>query len=130
MKIASPRGYNLEEILKTKSGNDLKTFVEYVATTLDKVLQMSQNKIELADNINSETKTIQVRTINSRQEIIKLRGKPTGMLAPRVINDIKFTTYVTSCSWAYSAQDGKVYVNVVCNQAPPTPLEIELTFLY
>ena len=108
MKIAISRLYDITTILATKSGQQLKEFIECLNIVQDNFIRMASNNITIDENLKTTRKTITIRDNVTEYDII---GLSSGAPALVVLNstDGPLSNPVTF-NWQYDGRKSKVRV--------------------
>ena len=128
MKINVTRIFETSRAIATKSGQELKDFIVFVAEALSQIIQALRNNLNFEDNFNAFiiSPTVQDGAI----QVINTNGKrPTGILWPTSSSNFNYP--ITSFAWQFN-DAGLVQVKVGFAGSPPsgTLIQIKLVILF
>ena len=120
MKIKIPNLVDVSKFLKTNSGQDLKEFIEYVASSSDEIVTAIQGNLTYGDNFLSEIKNIGVR--HDTEEVVRLgrNDRVSEVRVRRIYDDAYYV--VDSFGWKYDAQGNLVIKCLFQNPFDPIPI--------
>ena len=130
MKIKISSVVDLTKYLETKTGQDLKELLEYIAQLADEVITALTSNLSYVDNFSSEVKRCVLRT-GERTEISisKPKAEVKEIRVRRIYDDTYFL--VEQFGWHYN-QEGKVEVMLIIGGGAvvTSEFDVDLLILY
>ena len=129
MKLKVSSVLDLTKYLETKTGQELKDLLEYIAQLSDEVVTALTSNLSYNDNFSAETKRSLLR--NGEPTVIKPKNDKATVKeirARRIYDDTYYL--VQAFGWHYNGE-GEVEVQLLVAGAPVTlEFEVDLLILY
>ena len=124
MKISLTRNLETAKILATKTGQELRGFVVYMAEFVQQVIQALRQGLTFADNFDCDIKTVQLS--NDQAQVIEARKTAKLILPGRVVSQ---THKLEAFGWYYDA-NSKLNVIATFDPVPDSALDVSIVVLF
>lgn len=120
MKIKIPNVVDVSEYLKKSVGQELKGFIQFMASASDEIITALQSNLTYADNFLCEIKQLSVR--DGVEEIVRpdRTDRATEIRIRRVVDDTFYV--VDNFGWKYNGQGNLVITVTFDNPFDPIPI--------
>jgi hypothetical protein len=125
-KITVSRIFELSKYLSTKSGQELKDALTYMADFAEVTLRNLRNGLTFQDNIDCEIKTVTLRTNTEATISVASRKRAVAVLVRRVVNDQYYI--VEKFGWKFDTS-GNIVLTAVFSGSPASTLDISVEIL-
>jgi hypothetical protein len=125
-KISVSRIFELSKYLGTKSGQELKDALNYIAEFAEVSLRNLRNGLTFSDNFDCEIKQVSLRNNVETKISIASRKRASAVWIRRVVSDQHYI--VEKFGWKF-ASDGDLVVTIVFPNSPASTLDISVELL-
>jgi hypothetical protein len=127
VNISIAKLVEVSKFLATKSGTELREFVEYMGGMSEQVIRALKNGLTFRDNFDAEV--LEVELTSGTAQIVgnkKVTVKPSGVLVQRVISSLYA---LDSFLWYLDGQN-KLTVKATFTGSPTDKVTVSLIVLY
>jgi hypothetical protein len=127
-KLTISRIFESSKTLATKTGQEIREFVQYTCDVAEQTLRALRNGLTFQDNLKCLLKTASV-THNIPLAIDIENKSPYGILIFKITADSTANAGYTGFAW-YLNSAGQLVITLSVLGAPTTPVTVSLAVLY
>lgn len=128
MKFAITRIFETSQILKTKAGQELSSFIEYISQLQDQLLRLSQNNVTIDDNIKSERKNVIVKNGQTNYQLQIATGTRPSLVLYNTSDASVDVVFLFN--WIFDGNKQLINVYLEPNKTLLKPTTVELIIFY